>query len=174
MKKPQSFIGEFYLDQIRQFGFIVLFANAFPLASIFCFFCNLFEIHLKMNEFLQFGRRPEAEGTGSIGSWINIMEFLAMLSIPTNLAAIYFSGGNGYGNNGSETDSPVVMWLMDKDYFWTRSNVILLIVAVEHALLLIKIFLATIIEDVPTSVVRAEKKRALIHPEAVKFIQDYK
>jgi hypothetical protein len=90
------------------------------------------------------------------------MEFLAMLSIPTNLAAIYFSGGNGYGNNGPETDSPVVMWLMNKDTFWTRSNVILLIVAVEHVLLLIKVFLATIIDDVPSSVIADEKKRACI------------
>jgi hypothetical protein len=90
------------------------------------------------------------------------MEFLAMLSIPTNLAAIYFSGGSGYGNNGPETDSPVVMWLMEKDTFWTRSNVVLLIVAVEHALLLVKVFLATIINDVPSSVIAAEKKRVLI------------
>lgn len=127
-----------------------------------------------MNEFLQFGRRPNAEGTGSIGSWINIMEFLAYLSIPTNLAAIYFSGGNGYGNNGSDTDSPVVMWLMDNDSFWTRSNVILLIVAVEHALLLVKIFLATIIDDVPQGVIAAEKKRVVVHQKAVKFINDYK
>lgn len=116
------------------------------------------EIHLKMNELLQFGRRPDAEGTGSIGSWISIMELLAMLSIPTNLASIYFSGGSGYGNTGVEADSPVVNWLMDKP-FWSRGNIILLIVAIEHALLLIKIVLANLIPDVPTSVVNAEKKR---------------
>ena len=114
-----------------------------------------------MNELIQFGRRPDAEGASSIGSWISIMELLAMISIPTNLAAIYFSGGNGYGNTGAGADSPVTLWLMQKEHtFWTRSNIILLIVAVEHALLLIKIVLANLVPDVPATVLAAEKKRS--------------
>jgi Calcium-activated chloride channel len=88
------------------------------------------------------------------------MEFLAMLSIPTNLGAIYFSGGNGYANTGADADSPVVVWLLDENSFWTRGNIILLIVAVEHVLILIKVLLANLIPDVPGSVLAAEKKRA--------------
>lgn len=106
---------------------------------------------------MNYGRRPDAEGASGIGSWVNIMEFLAILSIPTNIAAIYFSGGSGYNKT---SDSPVTIYLADKsgDY-WNRGNIILLIVAVEHALIVMKLLLAGLIPDVPKKVLVAESKR---------------
>lgn len=138
-----------YLEAIKQFGFIVLFANAFPLASVFCFFTNLLEIRIKMNNMFYYSRRPIAEGASGIGSWVNIMEFLAMLSIPTNFAAIYFSDGGGFGKNG---ESPVVIWLRNHNIFWNKGNIILLIVGVEHLLFIIKILMAIAIPDVSNKV----------------------
>jgi hypothetical protein len=44
MDATKEMLVDNYLEDIKQFGFIVLFANAFPLASIFCFFTNLISI----------------------------------------------------------------------------------------------------------------------------------
>lgn len=60
-----------------------------------------------MNNIFYYKRRPIAEGGNSIGAWHHTMEFLAMVSIPTNLAAIYFAE-SGYGKKAA---SPVVMYL---------------------------------------------------------------
>lgn len=112
-----------------------------------------------MNNMFYYTRRPIAEVANGIGAWVNIMEFLAMVSIPTNLAAIYFSDGEGFGKKGQ---SPVTIWLLDHDSFWDRGNIILLIVAVEHALFVIKILLAIAIPDVPSSVLSEEAKRVQV------------
>ena len=120
---------------------------------------NLLEIKIKMNNMFYYTRRPIAEVANGIGAWVNIMEFLAMVSIPTNLAAIYFSDGEGFGKKGQ---SPVTIWLLDHDSFWDRGNIILLIVAVEHALFVIKILLAIAIPDVPSSVLSEEAKRVQV------------
>ena len=156
MAASGEYLVDNYLESIKQFGFIVLFANAFPLASVFCLITNLLEIRIKMNNMFYYSRRSIAEGASGIGSWVNIMEFLAMLSIPTNFAAIYFSDGGGFGSKG---ESPVTLWLRNHDHYWSRSNIILLIVAVEHLLFAIKIILAIAIPDVPNSVLAEEAKR---------------
>jgi hypothetical protein len=44
MAPTETDLVDDYLEGVKQMGFIVLFANAFPLASIFCFFTNLLEI----------------------------------------------------------------------------------------------------------------------------------
>ena len=100
MAASGEFLVDNYLESIKQFGFIVLFANAFPLASLFCFITNLLEVKIKMNNMFYYNRRPVAEGASGIGAWLSIMEFLAMVSIATNFAAIYFSDGEGWGQKG--------------------------------------------------------------------------
>ena len=97
MGREEQFMISNYLEQIKQFGFLVLFTNAFPLAAIFCFFANLLEIRIKMNQLFYYTRRPDAKGASNIGAWTGIVEFLGLLSIPTNFASIYFSNGGGYG-----------------------------------------------------------------------------
>ena len=118
-----------------------------------------------------YSRRPIAEGASGIGAWLNIMEFLAMVSIPTNFAAIYFSDGEGFGKKGQ---SPVSIWLSSRDEFWNRGNVILLIVAVEHALFVIKILLSLAIADVPTKVLADEARRVNVQKTAEEWLQAHK
>lgn len=120
-----------------------------------------------MNNIFYYSRRPIAEGASGIGSWVNIMEFLAMLSIPTNFAAIYFSDGGGLGDKG---ESPVVIWLRSNNIFWNKGNIILLIVGVEHLLFIIKIVMAVAIPDVPAKVLAEEAKRVQIQKQAEEWM----
>jgi len=118
-----------------------------------------------------YSRRPIAEAVSGIGSWVNIMEFLAMLSIPTNFAAIYFSDGGGFGETG---ESPVVLWLRSHNIFWNKGNIILLIVGVEHLLFIIKIVMAVAIPDVPNRVLAEETKRVQVQKQAEEWMKSHK
>ena len=73
MVPEENVLIEYYLEALRQFGFIVLFANSFALAAVFSFFTNLFEVKIKMNNLLYYCRRPNAEVTNGIGEWEKVV-----------------------------------------------------------------------------------------------------
>ena len=50
-------------------------------------------------------------------------------------------------------------WLMERKTFWTRTNVFILAVGVEHLVIGLKLVIALLIPDVPQRVKRAEEKR---------------
>ena len=75
---------EEYLEMVIQYGFITIFATAFPLASLFAFLNNFLEIRLDAKKILEHHRRPIAQKVRSIGVWFRIMEIVGWISIITN------------------------------------------------------------------------------------------
>jgi hypothetical protein len=63
-----------YLEIVIQFGYIVLFAPAFPLAPIFSIFTNFLEMKSNMNNMSYVSRRVLAQGANGIGNWRGIVE----------------------------------------------------------------------------------------------------
>lgn len=49
-----------YSELVIQFGYVVLFAPAFPLAALFCILCNLIEIKGNMNQMAYYSKRFSA------------------------------------------------------------------------------------------------------------------
>lgn len=66
-------------------------------------------------------------------------------------------------------ESILVQWLWKRNKpFWTRANVILLAIAIEHVLISIKIVIALLIPDLPKEVQVAEKRREFVIQKAQK------
>ena len=63
-----------YNEMVTQFGFLTLFAMAFPLAPLFAFFNNVIEIRTDSTILLKFCQRPVPERAASIGTWLRILE----------------------------------------------------------------------------------------------------
>jgi len=80
-----------YAEMVIQFGYIVLFAPAFPLAPFFSMITNLIEIRINLNNMAYNNKRNIAMGSSGIGSWGSIIEFLTLVSIATNCGIIYFT-----------------------------------------------------------------------------------
>lgn len=80
-----------YLEVMIQFGFITIFAVAFPLAPLFALINNIFEIRLDARKFLLYYRRPNPRRAKGIGTWYNIMQVICRLSILSNAFIIAFS-----------------------------------------------------------------------------------
>lgn len=74
-----------YLEMVIQFGYIVLFASAYPLASFVCLGCNAVELLADSTKLCFLCRRPTPERQASIGGWGLCCYALLVLSIYTNL-----------------------------------------------------------------------------------------
>ena len=180
MTKPNDHLIFEYTEGMIQFGMMTFFASAFVLAPFFAIISNLIEIHIKMNKMTKFSRRRVAQGASGIGYWVWVMEIWAIICVPINFAIIFFVG------EVDETVQPdgtieetytayfvKTMQARDAEY-WTPLAVFLIVVVIEHALLAIKIFVASAIPDVSEQVMENERKRPIIEQWAEKDIKQFK
>eukprot|EP00347_Sterkiella_histriomuscorum_P001432 403372059 len=80
-----------YSEIIIQFGYIVLFAQAFPLAPLLSIFINFLEMKADMNMMAFYQKRTVAQGATGIGSWGGIVETLSFVGIGVNCGIIYWT-----------------------------------------------------------------------------------
>lgn len=118
-----------------------------------------------MNDLAHYKRRFPSEGSPGIGNWIGAMEFLSFLCIPMNMAVMFFISTPSRSVGIVARLNPEIL---------TPTNVILLFVAVEHALIGIKIIVGQAIPDVPQKVFDAEAIREKIGPLVDSMIQRVK
>ena len=90
-KKQEAFVW-FYNEVVIQFGFIAFFAFVFPAAPLFVFILNFLEINVKLDSLTKYSKRDVAEGANGIGSWLPVMEFISHISIPINVAMVFWTG----------------------------------------------------------------------------------
>lgn len=81
---PQGLIAE-YMEMVLQFGFITLFTLGFPLAPLFAFLNNVFEIRLDAKKLIKYFRQPIEHNVKDIGIWHQILEWTVWLSVITNV-----------------------------------------------------------------------------------------
>lgn len=128
-----------YDELVAQFGYVVLFVMAFPLAPLLAMVNNLLEFQVDMHKLLQLYRRPIPLGAMSIGAWYGKFEALSWMCIMSNVALIFFTAR----------------------VFGTDLGVLLLsFLAIEHVLFAIKLFTAFLIPDTPMDV-QEQVERAL-------------
>jgi hypothetical protein len=79
-------------DRVIQFGYLVLFAPAFPLAPFFAFINNVVEIRTGGYRMVKAYQRPVAKARSGIGSWLGVLNVLGFLAVITNASMITFVG----------------------------------------------------------------------------------
>merc|ERR1719329_1916885 len=114
-----------------QFGYAVLFSVAFPLAPLLAFVSTYFEIRVDSWVLLQKSRRVVPTGVEDIGTWQSVFETLASVSVISNMGILFLV---------SESEINVT-WV---------SRMLLFLVA-EHAIFLVQMLFALLVEDVPMS-----------------------
>lgn len=125
---------EDYAELIIQFGYIYLFAAAFPFVPVVGFCAGYLLMKIQGWKYLQVYRRPDPKAAEDIGTWQVFLELVSTLSIMTNLGLVIF------------TDK--YPWLNDQ----TASIKWLFFIGIEHILLLIKYIVSVGIDDTPASV----------------------
>ncbi|PRP87600.1 hypothetical protein PROFUN_04627 [Planoprotostelium fungivorum] len=123
-----------YSQLVIQYGYIVLFAAAFPLAPLIALLNNLLNIRSYSAQMLKLNNRPHYRGAKDIGVWYWILELLGAMGVITNCLII------GY------THRAFIGWL------GTPLAVLVAIVVLEHILMVAKLVVEVAIPDVPHDV----------------------
>lgn len=79
-------------DRVIQFGYLVLFAPAFPMAPFLAFLNNVIEIRTSGFKMCYAYQRPKWRARSGIGSWLAVMNVLGFLAVITNASMITFVG----------------------------------------------------------------------------------
>ncbi|XP_027335495.1 anoctamin-like protein At1g73020 isoform X2 [Abrus precatorius] len=118
-----------FLELALQFGMILMFACAFPPAFAFAAVNNIMEIRTDALKLLAILRRPVPRAAATVGAWLNIFQFLIVMSICTNCA--------------------LLAWLYDEEGKWKIEPGLAAILIMEHVLLLIKFGFSRLVPEEP-------------------------
>ncbi|CAD6197162.1 unnamed protein product [Caenorhabditis auriculariae] len=121
-----------FLEMFIQFGYVLLFSPAFPLAALCALLNNLIEIRVDAFKLCNTVQRPFGRRVKDIGAWQKAMEILGVLGVMVNCALIGQSG---------------LVQRIWPDLSW--GGQILLVVVLEHIILASKMIIDLAVPDVP-------------------------
>ncbi|XP_021732770.1 anoctamin-like protein At1g73020 [Chenopodium quinoa] len=135
-----------FLELALQFGMIMMFASAFPLTFAFAVVNNIMEIRTDALKLLVMHKRPVPRAAATIGAWLNIFQFLIVMSICTNCA--------------------LLVCLYDEEGKWKLEPGLAAILVMEHILLIIKFGFSRFVPEEPAWV-RASRVKNATHTQDV-------
>ena len=88
------FTGTFddFNDRTIQFGYLVLWGSAFPLAPLVAFFNNVIEIRGAGKKMCFAHQRTEWSQRNSVGAWLTVLSLIAFAGVVTNATMLTFVG----------------------------------------------------------------------------------
>jgi len=123
---------EDYNEMVIQFGFIALFAPAFPLVSLMGLVNNVIEIRSDSNKLCRVFQRPIARVVEDIGTWEMILDLMTYIAVATNVGLLWFTS-----EFGSQYTPLTRVWGF---------------LVSEHAFMIVKCAIAYAIPDIPEDV----------------------
>lgn len=91
-RMPFESTFDYFNDRSIQFGYVVLFAPAYPLAPMWALVNNVIEIRSQAYQMCHGFRRPVWKAREGIGSWFIVLNVLGFLAVITNASMIAFVG----------------------------------------------------------------------------------
>ncbi|XP_063770650.1 anoctamin-8 isoform X2 [Pseudophryne corroboree] len=140
-----------YQEMFVQFGYVVLFSSAFPLAAVCALVNNIIEIRSDAFKLCSGLQRPFGRRVDGIGQWQNVMEAMGVIAIIVNC---YLIGQCGQLQR-------LIPWLGPE-------SAIIFIVVLEHFALLLKYIIHVVIPDIPGWVAEEMAKLEYQRREAFK------
>ncbi|KAE8743203.1 hypothetical protein FOCC_FOCC011183 [Frankliniella occidentalis] len=121
-----------HLELFIQLGYVVLFSSAFPMAATCALINNIIEIRSDAFKLCFIFQRPFGQRVPNIGTWQNAMDVMGFIAVLVNCALIGLSGQ---------------VHRMFPEMSTTQT--ILLIVALEHGMLVMRFLITCAIPDLP-------------------------
>ena len=108
-----------YLEIVINYGYVVLFSVACPLAPLLCLINNIFEVRIDAIKFMTQFKRPMPEKANSIGSWFHVISITSKLATFFNGLIIAFSSDfllpyafRWYNFNNRKSEKSIVLYLL--------------------------------------------------------------
>ncbi|CAJ0930909.1 unnamed protein product, partial [Mesorhabditis belari] len=140
-----------YLEMFIQFGYVLLFSPAFPLAAVCALVNNLIEIRVDAFKLCNTVQRPFGRRVRDIGAWQYSMQLLGTLGVMVNCALI--------GQSGLvQRIWPELSW----------ASQIVIVVVLEHVMLGVRALVDSAVPDVPQWIKVETAKQEHFRAEAFK------
>ncbi|KAF0737038.1 hypothetical protein Ae201684P_000140 [Aphanomyces euteiches] len=159
-----EFSGTFddYTEMIVQFGYCSLFVVSFPLTPLLALINNYMEIRVDGFRLLYENRRSRPRSAGSIGLWLEIVEWCTTIAIFTNAyVVVYTSNTFDYLKTGTQFTNDAAI-----DEYAQATKLLYFIIFV-FVMMLFRFFLAQVIPDVPVSVTAQLKRQQFFNNKAI-------
>merc|ERR1711939_768762 len=137
-----------FQEMTIQFGFMTLFAVAYPIGALFALVNNIIEIPVDGQKLTTDCRRPRYRNAEDIGSWMTVLQCITVCAVITNSLLVSFSS---------------TTLVQDLDLFgsicsrYSQADLWLTVLVMEHSLLLVKFMLSVFVPDVSST---TEAKKA--------------
>ncbi|XP_038077941.1 anoctamin-8-like isoform X1 [Patiria miniata] len=145
---------EDYLEMFIQFGYVILFSSAFPLAAVCALINNVIEIRSDAFKLCSSMQRPFSQRVENIGTWQDAMEVMGVIGVLVNCALLGTTGQISRAFPGLAV-----------------AGVILVVMFLEHFILAIKFAIAYAIPDIPHWVSMEMAKLEYHRREALKKLE---
>ena len=124
-----------YNELIIEFGWIVLFPPAFPIAALFAIMSNLIQYKTEKDGIKMFRKRGEPLSTMDIGKWLDYFELMSTIGIVNSALLIIF------------TSKKLTWFAGDEEYTWAQ--LVTAVFIIENVLIAFRFLLAAAIPDNP-------------------------
>ncbi|WAQ98833.1 ANO8-like protein [Mya arenaria] len=108
MKKYEDTFDD-YLEMFIQYGYVILFSSAFPLAALCAFLNNVIEIRSDAFKLCVYHQRPFGRRVHNIGIWQNAIVVMGVVAVMVNCALIGVSGQLDRMVPGMDTTSIIIV-----------------------------------------------------------------
>jgi hypothetical protein len=156
MVEFESSFDEFN-EMAVQYGYLALFAPAYPLAPLLAFINNVFEIRIDAVKFCTVLQRPRFRQAEDIGAWYTVLNVLGFFAVITNASMIAFVGsqmadddevGGAIGWRTEEDGTPAagqagIAIRIKSQKMWV------VMVLIEHAVMLMRVLILSLSPAVP-------------------------
>lgn len=135
-----------YLEMVVQFGYVTLFASAFPLAAAISILFLFIEGRADLFKLLYMYQRPKVRRVSNIGVWYNVLYAMMVLSMLTNSLIVGFS---------SEQLAVWCPWMyetIDNDQYIIDGYgryVVAIVFSIEHLLILCAVIARCLVSEKP-------------------------
>jgi len=151
---------------VIQYGYVTLFAAAFPLAPLLAVANNIVEIRTDAFKLLTAHARPKYQGAMNIGTWYQILEVLGVFAVVTNCLLIGFSFNSVYGVILAGATGASTKYIV----FWTFA----VVVALEHLILFVKYMISVLVPDMPGWIQKQIAKEDYIKQQTLRKLKGIK
>ena len=135
---PEYVLSDDYLEMVIQYGYITMFAVAFPIAPLLAYMNNLMEAKVDFMK-LKACRRPNIVNQTTIGGWYQCLHIITVASVLTNCFLLCVVSQNFMSFVPSSMEN----------LFQSAESKFIVMILLEHVILSLKWALSGMIDDVP-------------------------
>ncbi|CAJ1942244.1 unnamed protein product [Cylindrotheca closterium] len=151
-----------WMEVLIQFGYVTLFASAYPMASLVMSVALMIELRSDCYKLTYLCQKPKGEQVSSIGMWKRLLQFMVWFSCLTNCLLFGFTSDQmlhympDFYMRDEEGNTHIV-----QDKGWMA---ILIIFALERVLIYIGLALTTLIPTIPEQLlIKLKRRKYLLH-----------